>query len=61
MNLEVAMDKIAQWVRALVAKPDDLNLISKPNMVKGENKFPQVILEPLHVCLKYVHVCIQTF
>ena len=31
-------DKVAHWVRTLVAKPDDLSSIPQSHKVKGENR-----------------------
>jgi hypothetical protein len=45
--------QINGWVKAIVAKPDDLGWISKPHMVGGENKlFPDP--DMLHVIHKRI-------
>jgi hypothetical protein len=34
---------MAQWIKVLVAKPDDLMLISETHIVEGENQLLQVV------------------
>ena len=40
--------KMAQWVKVFAAKPDDLGLISTPNMVERKNWISKIILWPTH-------------
>ena len=35
---------MAQWVKVIAAKPDDLTLILRIHMVKGEKEAPQIVL-----------------
>lgn len=35
---------MAQWVKVLIAKADDLSLISETHVVEGKNKLLQVVL-----------------
>jgi hypothetical protein len=39
---------MAQWVKALATKPDNLSLIPKNHMTERENQLPQVVHD-LHV------------
>lgn len=44
MIIKVRGSKIDHWVKAVAAKPDDLNLIPWTHTVEGENQFPKVAL-----------------
>lgn len=35
---------MAQWVKVIAAKPDDLTLIPRTHEVKGEKEVPQIVL-----------------
>lgn len=37
-------DKMAQWLRLLATKPDDLSLIPSIYMTEGKNQLQQVVL-----------------
>ena len=52
--------KMAQWVRALVAKPDDLRSIPRTHIVGGENRLWNVDRCPLHVWHSMTHQHIHT-
>lgn len=47
-ELDSGSEEMAQWVKVLVAKSDDLRLIHRTHSEQGENWFPQVILWLLH-------------
>lgn len=38
------VDKMAQWIKAVAAKPHDLRLIARTHMVDGENRLPHIVL-----------------
>lgn len=40
---------MVQQVKALTAKPGDLNLIPRKHMVEEENRLPQAVSWPTHV------------
>lgn len=46
---------MAQWIKVLTDKPDDLSLILKADMVQGENELLQVVFGLALVCH---HVCV---
>lgn len=47
--------RMAQWLKALAAKPGGLSSSFRTHMVEVENQLPQVVLGPL-----YVHRSTQT-
>lgn len=40
----MALDKMAQWAKVTVAKPDNLSPVPQTHMVEGENQFPHITL-----------------
>lgn len=44
------VDKMAQWIKAVAAKPDDSRLIARTHKVDGENRLPHTVLWSAHVC-----------
>lgn len=50
---------MAEVVKVLTTKPGNLSLIHETHMVYGENKFLQVVLQPLHPVLWHMHICIH--
>lgn len=44
IKMALKVSNMAQWVRMLVAKPDNIGSISRNYMVEGEKQFMQVVL-----------------
>lgn len=40
----MALDKMAQWAKVTVAKPDSLSPVPQTHRVEGENQFPHITL-----------------
>lgn len=58
-------NKMAQWVKAGVPKPDNLNSIPKNHVIEGENQPLQVVLTSTRaLCFAHSHAhknaCIHT-
>jgi hypothetical protein len=51
---------MAQWIKVLTDKPDDLSLILKADMVQGENELLQVVFGLALVC-HHVCVCVRVY
>ena len=51
---EIWVSEMAQWIKAIAAKPEDLSLISGTNIV-GENQLLQVDLN-MHALHMQIHI-----
>lgn len=49
---------MAQHVKGLVTKPDDLSLIHSIHTVEGKSQLPQIALCPAHM-LCHMHILLQ--
>lgn len=51
---------MAQWVRVLVTKPGDLNLIPRPHVVKDRTNFYKLSFNLQMCAITYVHAFAHT-
>lgn len=57
-------EEMAQGIKVIAAKSNDLCLIPGTRMVKAETRLPQAVLCPTHACCgthMYTHACICAF